>query len=87
MPRHGGEWLSLAALALVPGLLGLLAYYRGLQRTPASLAVIAELSFPATAILLNWLVLGARISPAQLAGFVLLWFAILGMDRKVTENA
>jgi drug/metabolite transporter (DMT)-like permease len=71
--------LSLLALALVPGLAALLIYYRGLRQTHASHAAIAELSFPATAALLNWTLLGASVSPAQLAGFALLWFAILAM--------
>lgn len=86
-PAGAAQWLCLVALAIVPGLLGLLAYYRGLQHTRASLAVIAELSFPATAIALNWVFLGARISPAQLAGFLLLWLVILNLNRRGIENA
>ncbi|MCL5743965.1 MAG: DMT family transporter [Acidobacteria bacterium] len=86
-PTGVARWLYLVALAIVPGLLGLLAYYRGLQRTRASLAVIAELSFPATAIALNWVFLGARVSPAQLAGFLLLWLVILNLNREGIRNA
>jgi drug/metabolite transporter (DMT)-like permease len=71
--------LSLVALALIPGLAALLIYYRGLRQTPASRAAVAELSFPATAALLNWTLLGASVSPAQIAGFALLWAAIVGM--------
>ena len=71
--------LSLLALALIPGLAALLIYYRGLRQTPASRAAVAELSFPATAALLNWTLLGASVSPAQIAGFALLWAAIVGM--------
>ena len=76
---HAGQWLSLTTLALVPGLLALMIYYRGLGRTQASLAAIAELSFPATAALLNWTILGATVSPVQIAGFVMLWTAILAI--------
>lgn len=71
--------LSLLALALVPGLGALLIYYRGLRHTRASLAAVAELSFPATAALLNWVFLGAGVSAPQIAGFALLWLAILAM--------
>jgi drug/metabolite transporter (DMT)-like permease len=71
--------LSLVAMALVPGLAALLIYYRGLRNTRASLAAVAELSFPATAALLNWTVLGAGVSFVQIAGFAWLWAAILAM--------
>jgi drug/metabolite transporter (DMT)-like permease len=40
---------NLLAIALVPGLLALLLYYRALSRTPASLATIAEMAFPVAA--------------------------------------
>jgi drug/metabolite transporter (DMT)-like permease len=64
-------------LALVPGLLGLLLYYRGLSGTKASYATLAEISFPASAIALNWIFLGVAVSTNQVLGFVLLWGAIL----------
>jgi drug/metabolite transporter (DMT)-like permease len=64
-------------LALVPGLLGLLLYYRGLSATKASYATLAEISFPATAVALNWIFLGATVSANQVLGFILLWAAIL----------
>ena len=73
------QWLALATMAFVPGLLALLIYYRGLGRTRASLAAIAELSFPATAALLNWTVLGAGVSLVQIGGFAMLWAAILAL--------
>jgi drug/metabolite transporter (DMT)-like permease len=66
-------------MALVPGLAALLIYYRGLRNTRASLAAVAELCFPATAALLNWIVLGAGVSFIQVAGFAWLWWAILAM--------
>ncbi|HYM12443.1 MAG TPA: DMT family transporter [Bryobacterales bacterium] len=72
---------ALALMALVPGLAALLLYYHGLRHTRASLASIAELGFPATAALLNWTFLGARVSPAQLAGFALVWGVIAYLER------
>jgi drug/metabolite transporter (DMT)-like permease len=71
--------LTLLALALAPGLAALLIYYRGLRHTRASLAAVAELCFPATAGLLNWILLGAGVSAVQIAGFVVLWVAILAI--------
>jgi drug/metabolite transporter (DMT)-like permease len=71
------EPVRVVLLALVPGLLGLLLYYRGLSGTKASYATLAEISFPASAVALNWIFLGAGVSANQVLGFVLLWGAIL----------
>jgi drug/metabolite transporter (DMT)-like permease len=64
--------LALVLLALVPGLLSLLVYYRGLQSTPAAAATIAELAFPLTTLVVNFLAFRAVLSPTQWIGVVLL---------------
>jgi drug/metabolite transporter (DMT)-like permease len=66
-------------LALIPGLLSMLFYYWGLQRTRASYATLAELSFPATALILNWIFLDATITATQAFGFILLWGSIAAL--------
>ena len=71
------EPVRVVLLALVPGLLGLLLYYRGLSGTKASYATLAEISFPASAVALNWIFLGVAVSANQILGFVFLWGAIL----------
>ncbi|MCC6628782.1 MAG: DMT family transporter [Chloroflexi bacterium] len=91
-PKLGSGWEQVAAgfaqapvpiilVSLIPGLLGLLLYYRGLQRTPASLATLAELAFPFTAILVGWLWLRNPLPPLQLVGFGLLWLALILLTR------
>lgn len=64
--------VPLLLLALVPGLLALLLYYRGLRQTPASAATIAELAFPLSALLINWLAFGATLAPGQVLGLAAL---------------
>ena len=71
----------LVLLALIPGLLGLLLYYRGLSTTRASHATLAELAFPATAVALNWAFLGVGVTAGQVVGFFVLWAAIYGLAR------
>jgi len=71
------DWVRLVLLALIPGWIGMMLYYRGLRRTPASIATFAELAFPASALVLNYLALGATIDGVQLLGFVVLWMVIL----------
>jgi drug/metabolite transporter (DMT)-like permease len=73
------EPARVALLALIPGLLALLLYYRGLSGTKASYATLAEISFPASAVILNWVFLGVTVTANQLAGFGLLWAAILAL--------
>lgn len=85
-PSRGG-WVILLVMALVPGLLALILYYRGLRDTPASSATIAELAFPATAASLNWTVLGTTPAMYQLLGFCLVWFAIFLLSRSRTRSA
>ncbi|CAA9511028.1 MAG: Permease of the drug/metabolite transporter (DMT) superfamily [uncultured Rubrobacteraceae bacterium] len=71
----------LLLLALIPGLLGLLLFYRGLSTTRASHATLAELAFPATAVALNWVVLGVGVNAGQVVGFILLLSAIYALGR------
>lgn len=68
----GAEVGPLIALALVPGLVALLVYYRGLRTTPASAATIAELTFPLTAIALGALVFGTTLTATQWLGAAVL---------------
>lgn len=76
-----GEVPSLVGLALIPGLLALLLYYRSLSATPASLSIIAEMAFPVTATLIASAPppfgFGQSLYPGQLAGTALLLLAIV----------
>jgi DME family drug/metabolite transporter len=64
--------LALVLLALVPGLLSLLVYYRGLQSTPAAAATIAELAFPLTTLAVNYVAFHAVLTTTQWVGVALL---------------
>ena len=75
----GLDWLRIGLLALLSGLLGMMLYYRGLRRTPASIATFAELAFPACALVVNYVVLGTTVNAVQLAGFALLWLTIASL--------
>ncbi|MEK6274942.1 MAG: EamA family transporter [Actinomycetota bacterium] len=66
-------------LALVTGLVALLLYYWGLQRTTASVASVAELSFPVVAIAVGYLAFDATLTSSQLAGVVLTSLVVLGL--------
>lgn len=79
-------WANLLFQTLVPSLMSLLLYYRGLDGVRASFATIAELAFPATGLLLNWLVLHQTISLGQWVGFAVIWLAVMQMSRSQKSN-
>src|SRR5438477_7411447 len=72
---------NLLAIALVPGLLALLLYYRALSRTPASLATIAEMAYPVAATFIASAPppygFSQPLYPAQFAGTALLIAVVL----------
>jgi drug/metabolite transporter (DMT)-like permease len=71
--------LALVLLALVPGLLSLLVYYRGLRGTPAAAATLGELTFPLTALVLDYLAFGTTLSDTQWLGLAVLVATITSM--------
>lgn len=81
---------NLLAIALVPGLLALLLYYRALSKTPASLATIAEMAYPVAATLIAsapppW-GFNQPLYPLQIAGTALLMGVIVLLNW-TKENA
>jgi drug/metabolite transporter (DMT)-like permease len=64
-------------LALITGLVAVLLYYWGLQRTTASVASVAELTFPVVAIAVGYLAFDATLTSSQLAGVVLTSLVVL----------
>lgn len=74
--------LNLIGQALLPGLLSLLVYYKGLTTTKASVATLAELSFPMVGVLINWIVFREVVTSAQLLGFLLIWVVLFVISRQ-----
>lgn len=75
---------NLLAIAIVPGLLALLLYYRALSKTPASLATIAEMAYPVAATLIAtapppW-GFHQPLYPAQVLGTALLLAVIVFLN-------
>lgn len=79
--------LNLIGQALLPGLLSLLVYYKGLTTTKASVATLAELSFPMVGVLINWVVFHEVVTYPQITGFLLIWFALFMISRQSDSSA
>ena len=77
-------WPNLLAIAIVPGLLALLLYYRALSKTPASIATIAEMAYPVAATLIFWLPqpvgFNQPLLPLQIVGTALLLGVIVFLN-------
>ena len=74
---HQRDIVRLLVIALVPGFIAIVMYYHGLVRTPAPVATLCELAFPATALLVNYHWLGYGLSWTQGLGFMVIWVTIL----------
>jgi drug/metabolite transporter (DMT)-like permease len=77
-----GSWGLLLAIVLLPDLLGMALYYRGLRDTPASVATLAELCYPLTALVIGVSVQHARLGAGQWLGLTLLVGSVLRLAYK-----
>lgn len=73
----GGDFVWIALLAIVTGLVALSLYYYGLRRTPAVIATLAELTFPVTAAAVGYLAFGATLDGSQWVGVALTSVVVL----------
>ncbi|MGZ4135724.1 MAG: DMT family transporter [Tumebacillaceae bacterium] len=73
--------------ALLPGLISLLLYYRGLSTTKASYATLAELAFPAAGVLLNWAFFQQTLTAGQFTGFVIIWLIVFRLATDKQRHA
>jgi drug/metabolite transporter (DMT)-like permease len=86
---NGHDSVLILYLALVTGLLALGLYYYGLQRTPAMVASVAELTYPAVAIIAGIYAYDQHLRWSQWLGVALILGSVtlLPMQRRrvVTE--
>lgn len=59
---------KVSLMVLVSGVLAMYLYYQGLRKISARACSLTEMFFPFMAVIVNWLVLGATLTPAQLLG-------------------
>lgn len=79
LPLH--ELPRLLFLGIVLGYLPLILYYRGLRATKAQVATFAELVWPLSAVVINWVLLGLALTLAQIVSALLLIAAITALAR------
>lgn len=72
-------WGKILLMVILSGLLGMYFYYKGLKILSARVCAIAEMFFPLSAVTINWIFLGAKLTLIQLigAGLLILGSAII----------
>ena len=71
-----GQLGTLALIAISTGMVALWIYYRGLKHTRASISTIIELTFPLTAIFIDYFMYGTVLTVTQYAAAAVLMFAM-----------
>jgi drug/metabolite transporter (DMT)-like permease len=84
---HDSLWI--AYLAIVTGLVSLAFYYYGLRRTPAVLASLAELTYPAIAVIAGIWAYNSHLRWSQWVGVVIIIgvVSLLPVQRRRTMVA
>lgn len=80
------DWLFVFIIAIIAGFISLFIYYKGLTNTKASVATIAELMFPVSAVVINWIFLGATLEANQIIGGIILLCAVYGLSYVNNQN-
>ena len=75
------QWVTLLAITLSTGMVALLIYYYGLKRTPASVTTILELTWPLSAIVLDYFYFHKTLSPTQILGSIILLSTMYQVSR------
>lgn len=76
------QWQVLFFITLSTGLVALGFYYYGLKKTPARIATLLELVWPASAILIDYFLFKKTLSITQIFGVLLLFIAIYQVTAK-----
>jgi drug/metabolite transporter (DMT)-like permease len=87
---NGHDTSLILYLALVTGLFALTLYYYGLQRTPATLASLAELTYPAVAVVAGIYAYNQHLNWTQWLGVALILGAVTLLPvqrRRVVREA
>jgi len=82
----GKQWLIFLLIAFSTGGPAIFLYYYGLQHIRASRATIAELAFPLTAVILEYLLRGNLLRNEQWLGVILLLGSILVIAREQNQS-
>lgn len=73
---------KVSLMVLLSGLVAMYLYYQGLRRLSARACSLTEMFFPLMAVIVNWIFLGATLTPVQIFGGLLLVLGSLVIQLK-----
>jgi drug/metabolite transporter (DMT)-like permease len=76
-------WGKILVMVLLAGLGGMYFYYRGLKLISAHVCALAEMFFPLSAVAINWVFLGSKLTLIQMigAGLLMIGSAIIQLKN------
>lgn len=80
------QWLTLGIIALSTGMVALAIYYYGLKRTPARIATICELTWPLSAVVIDYVYFHKPLSLTQWLGALVLMVTIYKVSTMVKKT-
>lgn len=75
------QWITLLTITFSTGMVALVIYYYGLRKTPARVSTICELSWPASAIFIDYFLYKQYLSLTQVIGVIILLTAIYHVSK------
>lgn len=82
----GEQWQSIMLIVLITGATAFLIYYYGLKRTPARVATICELAWPASALLIGIVWFGNTFTWSQILGMLILTVSMVVVSFSQKEG-
>ena len=80
------QWRILVIIVMSTGAVALFIYYYGLKHLPASHATVYELTWPLSAVFLDWVIRGRMLGFAQMVGAFLLLGSMILLTREKTND-
>jgi drug/metabolite transporter (DMT)-like permease len=81
MPAAGAAWAWLVGLGVLHTGLAYVLLYAGMARLPTGRIAVLQFVYPATAVMVDWLVYGRALSPLQILGVGLIGVALWTLRR------
>ena len=82
LPPAGAPWAWLAGLGILHTGLAYVLLYAGMARLGTGRIAVLQFVYPATAVLVDWLVYGRALSPLQMTGVGLIGAALWTLRRQ-----
>jgi drug/metabolite transporter (DMT)-like permease len=81
LPSAGAAWAWLAGLGVLHTGLAYVILYAGMARLATGRIAVLQFVYPATAVIVDWLVYGRALSPLQMLGVLLIGAALWTLRR------